>query len=465
MRRSAELSTSRDTTICLGGQASMSAWGTFGDSSYIYTWTGIGTGATTQVIPTITTSYQVILDDQCSADDDTAWIKVNVRPALDAEIMPDTTICIGQSVDLWVKGHGGDSSYTYTWDNGLGTTALENTTPTSTTTYQLLLGDACTVTDDIAYTTVFVRPALSMVVSNDTTICLGHSVRLEAIGDGGDSTYIYSWNQGLGSGAVKTVSPSATTTYTVILDDNCSPDIQAQVTVTVETSPVDFTVSPLAVCLGDSITFTSQITAPGVYSYLWRFGDQQTASDQNPVHTYQSPGSYNVTMVAISANLCRDSVTHTNAAEVYPLPVAAYVATPAVTNLLKPTIQFTNKSLRGYTYDWTLGDMSISTDKDPKHTYLDTGWYDVSLITTSVNNCTDTTYGRIRINDYYQIFIPNAFTPNDDGINDEFLIKGRGIGIYHISIFNRWGETVYEGNDAKLSWDGRLPTQKRPSPG
>ncbi len=323
-----EMGVSNDTTICIGGLADMSAWGAGGDSSYTFKWTGIGTGTNTQVNPSVTTAYQVILDDGCSVMGDTAWININVRPALDIATRPDTTICTGQSVDLWTRANGGDSTYSYTWDQGLGNTTLENVIPTANTTYRIILSDACTNKNDTAYTTVYVRPPLGLTISRDTSICVGESVALTALASGGDSSYTYSWNQGLGNGATHLITPPATTIYTVSLDDNCSPVIQKQVTVSVEQKPlISFAPTPGSVCLGDSIVFNNLTAGSTNYTYLWKFGDNKTSALFSPTYAYKQTGLFNVVLITTSS-LCQDSLTRP--VNVFPNPVARFTPSPSV---------------------------------------------------------------------------------------------------------------------------------------
>ncbi len=351
----------------------------------------------------------------------------------------------------------------YIWDQGPGSDSTVKTTPATTTTYRLILDDNCTVKSDTVFTTVYVRPPLELDISNDTLICIGANVKLEAKGTDGDSTYRYSWDNGLGNGSSHIISPLVTTTYQVNLEDDCSPGIQKSVTVSVENNPVvNFTVDPAQVCEGYPISFTNLTV--GNYSYIWRFGDQQVSNQASPEHIYQQPGLFSVRLVATSTLGCRDSFTVNNAIEIYPDPKASFTAEPGTADILKPLIHFKNNSLLADNYLWDFGDLSSSTDKDPKHLYMDSGWYPVALYVTSANNCTDTAYDRIRINDYYRIFVPTAFSPNGDQINDVFEVKGRGIAKYHISIYNRWGELVFESFDITQSWDGRLPNQSRPSP-
>ncbi len=288
---------------------------------------------------------------------------------------------------------------------------------------------------------------------------------LTALAAGGDSSYTYTWDHGLGTGPSKQVNVNTNTTYSVTVSDACSPDARSTVNVTIETAPViAFAAVPKNVCIGDSTGFKNLTTGPSTYTYLWDFGDGTTATDNNPSHLYVHTGTYNVTLVATSARQCLNSLTIPNTAIVNPPPTARFTSTPQVTDLLKPAIKFTNTSTKVVSYDWDFGDSYTSSTEHPTHSYTDTGTYLVTLVVNSLENCADTATGIIRINDYYRLFIPNAFSPNGDYTNDLFELKGRGIRAYQLNIYNRWGETVFTSTDITQSWDGSLPNRSRPSP-
>jgi len=86
--------------------------------------------------------------------------------------------------------------------------------------------------------------------------------------------------------------------------------------------------------------------------------------------------------------------------------------------------------------------------------YSDTGTYRARLIVTSYDNCTDTAYKTIKIEGGNDIYIPNAFTPNGDGINDYFKVSGIGIRSTEMIIYDRWGEKVFEQKGSAVLWNG-----------
>lgn len=141
---------------------------------------------------------------------------------------------------------------------------------------------------------------------------------------------------------------------------------------------------------------------------------------------------------------------------VYPNPVADFNVQPTSTTILTPIITFTNLSTGANFWSWDLGDLTTFSNADPTpHTYADTGTYIITLITSTQYNCWDTAYQNITIEPDFMFYIPSAFTPNGNGLNDSF--SGRGIFIekYEMSIYDRWGNLVYKTDDINKPWTGK----------
>lgn len=274
-----------DTTICMGESATLRTTVSGGDSTYTYTWDqGLGTGDPKTVSPGSTTTYSVMVGDNCSADNDTVAITVTVRPPLQAYAKPDTTVCQGETFVLYAGGTGGLSSgYLIRWNHGLGNGPTHQVKLNGNRTYQVVLSDGCTVDADTTYTTVTVRDSLELSISDDTLICVGESAVLIASGQGGVSSgYAFTWNNGQGTGASKNVTPDTTTTYRVVLSDNCSEardtayvnvNLRAPLTISVRSDSM--------ICRGESIVLYSSATGgnSGQYTFTW---DQGLGTIQSP---------------------------------------------------------------------------------------------------------------------------------------------------------------------------------------
>jgi gliding motility-associated-like protein len=170
--------------------------------------------------------------------------------------------------------------------------------------------------------------------------------------------------------------------------------------------------APLTVCFSD-------LSTPGdgaINQWLWDFGDGNTATGQNPCHTYSAPGTYTVSLVATDVNGCNSSLVQTNYVSVSNPPIAAFIGSPLSACVPPLTVNFTNNSSGGaapLSAQWDFGDGASSTLTNPSHTYTATGSYTVTLITTDVNGCADTA----TLVNYVNIDNPVAnFTPSTTSI-------------------------------------------------
>ncbi len=202
-----------DAIVCTGSSTSLSATATGPFSPYTFTWShSLGSGAAKTVTPISTTTYTVTITgtNGCTATDQVV-VTVNPRPTVTAGA--SQTICNGTSATLTVSASNGASPYTFAWSNGLGTGASKTVTPSSTTTYTVTATDSygCTAT---AQTSVVVSAVPVANAGPDIAICDDNATFLSATGSGAPSPFTYNWSNGV-SGATQTVSPAATTTYTV----------------------------------------------------------------------------------------------------------------------------------------------------------------------------------------------------------------------------------------------------------
>jgi gliding motility-associated-like protein len=222
---------------------------------------------------------------------------------------------------------------------------------------------------------------------------------------------------------------------------------------------VNFASSATQGCVPASFEFADLINTPGAL-VEWQFGDG-TISNQ-PVlanHVYTTPGCYDVTLSVLSANGCPNALTLYDYICVYALPFADFsVSNNGVYSVAEPIAEFTNNSLNGYLYSWNFGDGNSSTMTNPVHVYTDgVGQYVVTLVVFNEAGCSDTTNQLVIIKEDVVVYVPNSFTPNNDGANDVFLpIITSGVveSQYQLLIFNRWGEVIFQTNDVFEGWDG-----------
>lgn len=225
--------------------------------------------------------------------------------------------------------------------------------------------------------------------------------------------------------------------------------------------------SRFVACTPAKISFDN-LSTPVNEEYIinWDFGDGQQAEGLQVMHTYDNPGVYTVDIEIISPIGCQTSTTFRNWITVKQSPEAAFSYTPETFNDLSRQAFFTNMSQGADGYQWNFDDGRIEVIENPIHTFPDTGMFDVQLIAFSTNGCTDTATALIDVAPVSTYYLPNAFTPNSDEMNDTYKGTGviRGIRAFSMKIWNRWGEEVFESSDPAIGWNGRRNNTGKLSP-
>ena len=193
-----------------------------------------------------------------------------------------------------------------------------------------------------------------------------------------------------------------------------------------------------------------------VDSYYWELGDGTITNDRFPKITYLDSGFYDITLAAFSENGCRDTLIVSDAIEVFPRPVAGFSTDDEEYLMVDPSVEITDHSVGATQWYYEFEDGSSSGDQNPIHTYQEDGRYSITQTVYNDDGCDDETWELILIKPDVAFYIPNSFTPNNDGINEEFLGKGVGIQEYTMMIFDRWGELLYHTANMDKGWDGNV---------
>ncbi|MBK8193823.1 MAG: gliding motility-associated C-terminal domain-containing protein [Lewinellaceae bacterium] len=204
------------------------------------------------------------------------------------------------------------------------------------------------------------------------------------------------------------------------------------------------------------------------YHIVWDFGDGKTIEDIiSPTHTYTEPGIYNVSVSITSPIGCFTSDDFPNLIKIEPSPIANFECDPD-TDLsnFNNTVQFTDLSTGAVHWNWQLGNYKTTIEQNPVYAFPDTGLVKVRLIVTHPAGCKDSMIKYLDIRPIVLWNMPNAFTPNGDGLNDGFLGKGylEGATNFRMTIWNRWGELVYETSNPNDEWNGRAQNTGGMSP-
>jgi gliding motility-associated-like protein len=231
--------------------------------------------------------------------------------------------------------------------------------------------------------------------------------------------------------------------------------------ITINPNPIaDFTTNHLTGCSPLTIDFKdmSTLISGKITKWAWELGNKNSTT-KNPENVYtntgKQPNNYTVQLLVTSDSGCTAMTTKKNFITVYPLPDAAFSLTPKITSLSNPLITFKNNSTGSDSALWDFGDQATSgIFHTLPHAFKDTGTYVIKLIVYSAFGCIDSTYQEVIIQPEFSFYIPNSFTPNGDGLNDAFAGKGAYIKEYEMTVFNRWGNIMFQTDDVNGSWDG-----------
>ena len=447
-------------SICMGASVNLVASG-----ASTYSWspnTGLNnsTGSTVTASPNSTTIYTVTgtAVTGCSASA-TTTVTVNTLPTVTVTPL-SATICVGENVQLSASGA---NSYQWSPIATLTNNLISNpvATPVSTITYTVTgsSGIGCTGNATVIVT-VNNLPAVTVLPST-ALFCPGNSVTLNG---SGASVYLWSPSVGLDltTGSTVTATPTVTTVYTVTGSNASGCSASATVLLTLDPYPVaSFDVFPSNGC--EPLTVNFQNTSSNGASAIWHFGDGATGAGNFTQHIYTA-GIYDVQLITANTSGCKDSSFQSAAVTVLASPTAYFNMDPPAPGNVPYTdnlFNFLNSSIGAVSYNWNFGDNTGDTSFNSNHSFSEPGIYYVILTAISADGCSDTARSPlILIQGEPTPWIPSAFTPNNDGVNDIFKIYGIAIAEVDFRIFDRIGELVFSTTDPSQGWDGNFSGKK-----
>lgn len=197
----------------------------------------------------------------------------------------------------------------------------------------------------------------------------------------------------------------------------------------------------------------------GNAQHFWDFGDGTTSNFVNPTHTYTEPGTYTVTHTIKSLVGCIDSSISVkrDVITVRPVPTSSMQVEPEIQSIYNPVFTLTDESENETNTITYLPNNEVIENLEQESIILeDTGIYPVYHVSYNEFGCADTIIKYLEVYSPFNLFVPNAFTPNGDGINDEFSYTITGVSSSYIEIYNRWGEVVFKSSDPYETWNGKI---------
>jgi gliding motility-associated-like protein len=424
-----------------------------------------------------------------SLADDTAslFVAVTNPVATDVTVSPDTAVCPGSPVTFSASPVNGGAAPSYQWSvNGSNipgaTSASFNLNVSSSdtiVTVEMTSSLGCVIAQTVFDSSSVgllsnVNAAVVLIANPNTQLCSGDTVTFTAQSqNGGNNPSFQFYINGIPSGAstsdsVFTYVPADGDSVSVQLVSNLPCVLTAianddeLVSVSTSLIPiVNVTSFPPYACPGQQIVFTAHHTGGGsTPGFEWYVNNNAIfTGDSIFIFTVDSL-SQNVKVILISSSPCSivPSDTASMSLTILQPPVADFTYTDPAPGTFIYNLHFTDLSTDAVNYTWIFHDTNDTLYvREPDHLYSAAGTYEVTLAVQSNNGCTDTITYTIQIAEFISVFYPNAFTPNNDDINEFFAPIGASLGEYEMTIFNRWGQKIFTG-DENTPWTGMTGT-------
>ena len=388
-------------------------------------------------------------------------------------VSEDVLICINGTAVLTAEADaGGPYGFNWTVDGdpvGVGSSLLVS--PESTTTYDVQGVDGAGCITQPGTVTVGIYDAFTVDIVADDLICLGDEVLLSAVdvtgGEGSGYSFDFSYDAiTFAAGEEDQVGfvPPLTGEFCVTVSEACTtPPATACLEVEVEQPFNLFIVADTTRgCVPEAIPFEHSIPAAFVQSQAWDFGDGGQSADVAPVHIFDEPGVYDISVAVITTTGCLNTTISDNYIQVYTPPSVGFDAGPQPTTAPDTKIDFASSvspNVVQWNWSFIIGQLdAVSFEPNPTYTFPmgQGGIYPVTLAVLDTNGCESQITRNIEIFDFFNVFIPNSFTPNNDGFNDLWAVYGTDIDPdrFEMSVFNRWGEEVFQTTDLDEGWVG-----------
>ena len=404
-------------------------------------------------------------------------VVIRALPAVDAGA--GHLMCSGDSVQLNGLAQAG---YTYSWfpESGLSSSSISNPFLSlsslhdyvETFVYRLTVNDGyCTASDSVE---VNLAPRPTAFFNLPPAQCFeGNSFDFTADGSFNPAEASITWNFGPHG---FTHNPSDVNQQDITFDIPGRHAVELQISqfgcvsepfvdsVIVNAHPTArFSGDDVKGCLPLTATLDASESEGQGLSYFWNFGDGQVGTGQMPQHTYTQSGYLAVHLTVVDANGCSAELNRPNFVQVLEQPIAGFRAKPEVVFIGTDFLELTNLSQHAqFSYFVIAGDTIFGSTNS--YSFTEPGEYEVTQVVVNAAGCTDQMTVTVRAEFGTEFYIPTAFTPNNDGHNDEFKVVGSDVRDFSLIIFDRWGHEVFSSNDIEKSWDGFTPDRNQPMP-
>jgi len=403
---------------------------------------------------------------------DTAQFEIVVVPTAEITITPEMpTVCPGGSVQL-VASSPDITEFEWSPGNGLSCTDCPNpvATPPVSITYQVSGEFMGCPSNATVFVELDTPPVLGL--TTETTICDGESVVLNTLEDP-DATYVWTLDDGtvFSNEPMPEQSPTETTTYHLSISKNNCPPIEKSVTIEV-IKEADLTLTlngPTRICLGDEVSLSAQIeTSGGTFDWSHDSDEKDAQTTDVPgvgttvyTLTYTSPRGCFTRVAEVSVEVAAPFVLDSLTADPICVFEGGEIALEATTT---PSV------LDEPEYTWQLDGANLGKTAEnfftltaPVLDNADSVEVILTVFVLDAAGCSATAEVPVTVKNSY-IALPNAFTPDNDNLNERFnLLRSDNVTVLDFRIWNRWGKLVYDNETNDLGWDGTISGEPAPS--
>jgi len=399
-------------------------------------------------------TYVVNSDNFCPAD--SATIEVVIVDAISLSPLADVSACVGDDLMIGVLAEGG-ISYSWSPSNLVANDELSETMINTTAAVTEVL--TLTATNGVCYTsqsfTVVVNALPNIQLNAPADLCYGYELQVEA---SGAASYAWFVNgvENASTNASLSMQINEDVELSVVGTNQFGCETTETVNVGVLIAPESmFDIPAVAGCSPVSFNLYHDNGSDAEYTWLINdvpyFGTSVTLNES---------GLFDVTLLAVGDNGCVSSFTLDGIAEVYPLPTAAFTTVNSEVNILNPIVRFVNQSQGAVDYFWQFAGEGVSTEESPDYEFpaiAETG-YEICLEAVNQFGCSDETCHDVYIKGDWFVYVPSAFSPDNDGLNEVFqpIVTGIDPDAYKFSVYDRWGILVFETTDPEGYWVGNV---------
>ena len=423
-------------------------------------------------------TYNVFATDAqgCVADSTVTFTSVSdeITMTVDFDVIDG---CVDDEVTFGAEALGGDGNFTYQWygdtppadpistDNPYTTTIIE------TVNYSVVALDGNGCSSDTLLSTVQLPDSIFITAGpqSQIEICQGECLELTSEATGGGGPLQIEWVEITLTGDVvgtqndlDVCPPNVNAIdYVVFASDGCAAAASDTIEVFLyEIPPVEFSVDTTSGCFPVTVTFTNTTNESFLDFCEWDFGDGNTQVLCGDItYTYAIPGEYFPSLSVTATSGCTFADTLDVPIVIHDYPTADFTWEPMPVTTLYNTVQYINESEDAVQFTWNFGGLFSSIEENPEVTLppIDLNIYEACLIATSEFGCNDTICKQFVMDSELLIYVPNVFTPDQDGINEVFApVIGGGITVdgYLFRVWDRWGDIVFESTEPGEGWNG-----------